>query len=250
VTRDISAGASNKRKSESRNTHNQKKPKTQEASNAELEGDKELDTRQRPRARIIVPRRSPLPARTARKLHPGDPDKPRPRRSSEDVSVASARKEELKAQLARAEKEKIDLLAEMALEDDMEADAEEATAIRSLEDLADASPGGDQTDSSDPVPIHSPDDSEDETSGETGKTDDASDPKNHVSSKKARKCKSTIYDKLTAIHSERQVAESELKSRQRRGSSLAFVGGKLTRALLSKSIGDVNIVPTLICTER
>jgi hypothetical protein len=49
--------------------------------------------------------------------------------------AAAARKEELKAQLAKVEQEKLGLVAKMLLEVDAEAEAEEANAVRSLQDM-------------------------------------------------------------------------------------------------------------------
>jgi hypothetical protein len=95
-------------------------------------------------------------------LHPGNLIRPRSRRTSEEVAAATARKEELKAQLARAEQEKIELLARMALDEDTEADVEETATVRGLGESDD-----------------------DEKNGQ-GNANDAG-------PKKARTCKSTAY---------------------------------------------------------
>ena len=134
MLRELSAEPSNKRKSHSQNAPKSKKSKTQE-DNDEHDVDKDPDTQQRPRARIIVARRSPLPARTNRNLHPGEPDMPKPRRSSEEVSIANVRKEDLKAQLAKANQDRVTRLAKMAEQDDIEAATEDAAAVRSLQEI-------------------------------------------------------------------------------------------------------------------
>ena len=61
---------------------------------------------------------------------------PNTRRTSKEVAEANARKEELRAKLAKAEQDKLELLARMAMEEDMDAKAEEAAAVRSLQDVS------------------------------------------------------------------------------------------------------------------
>ena len=168
---------------------------------------------------------------------------PQPRCSSKEVSIASARKEELKAQLAKAEQDRNNLLAEMEEQEDLEAAAEEAAAVRSLQDVArvEASPDEDG-----PVPSHSLDDTDDKTSGDTAKIGSTGEANEHISSK-ARTVIHHPLHALTAIHRERQAVESELISRQRRRSLLAFVNvGKLVRATPSSKGTSTN---TTLCSH-
>ncbi|KAI0003200.1 hypothetical protein BJV74DRAFT_793475 [Russula compacta] len=127
----------NKRKSTSGSTQATKKPKGQEQptdTSHEADGDKA--PQRKPRGRKVVPERSPLPDRN-RDQHPGLPDKSKPRRTSKEVAEANARKEELRAQLVKAEQAKLELLARMEMEEDMEAEAEEAAAMVNVLDDSD-----------------------------------------------------------------------------------------------------------------
>lgn len=95
------------------------------------------------RSRIIIPPRSPLPQRINRVINPGAPDKKRAQRTSEEVAAAAKKKEHLRLQLERLEREKIQMMAEMELEE-VEADRlEEGMAIRNITDLAGSKAAGD-----------------------------------------------------------------------------------------------------------
>jgi len=110
-------------------------------------------------------------------LHPGLPDKPKSRRTSEEVTAATTQKEELKAQLAKEALENIELLARMEAQEDREAQAEDAAAVRNLRDMEPSwSPSGT--------------DSEDEECDDDEKNGSDS-TKDRVVSKKVHTCKST-----------------------------------------------------------
>ena len=89
-----------------------------------------------------VPPRSPLPSRTNRVVNPGAPDKKRMKRTSTEMTVAAQQKEKLKLELARMEKEKIRMLAEMEEVEEQEQREEEGMRIKDIADLAESNAGG------------------------------------------------------------------------------------------------------------
>lgn len=136
--REISAEPPNKRKSNSGSTQTAKKPKGGEGTDADRSVDSDNIPQRKPRARIVVPKRSLLPSRSSRNLHPGIINMPNSRCTSEEVTAAAARKDRMNAQLERAKQERIELLAKMLLIQDRAAEAEEAGTVRSLQNVVDS----------------------------------------------------------------------------------------------------------------
>lgn len=79
--------------------------------------------------RVVVPR-SPLPERVNRVSNPGAPDVPRAKRTSAEVQAAEARRQELILEMEELDKKKIQMLAELNVEQDMEDEEEERTLVR------------------------------------------------------------------------------------------------------------------------
>lgn len=182
---EIPAEPKKKRKSDSGSTQITKKTKGQEDGNVDQPANNDSIPQQKPRARMVLPKRSPLPSRSSRNVHPGLLDRPKSRRTSEEVAVATARKEELKAQLAKTDQERIALLAKMAMEEDIKAKAKEAAAVRCLQDMEA---------SFDPTEMMIDDGTKSGDGASDG--DEKSGPgdaKDKVGSKKARSCKSTAH---------------------------------------------------------
>lgn len=88
----------------------------------------------------LIPPRSPLPVRINRVVNPGAPDQKRGRRTSASVTAAMRRKEELKLELEKMEKDKIRMLAEMEATEEEEQQQEERMVIRDVTDLAESYP--------------------------------------------------------------------------------------------------------------
>lgn len=83
--------------------------------------------------RKAVPPRSPLPPRAKRPINPGAPDMVKPKRSSAEVTAAAERKAALQDQADRLEQKRIETLAEMEIEEELEENAEEEhTVVRKL----------------------------------------------------------------------------------------------------------------------
>ena len=80
--------------------------------------------------RKVVPRRSPLPSRATQPVHPGAPDMVKPKRTSAEVTAAAERKVALQHQADELEQKKIDMLAEMELEEELAEEEEERTVVR------------------------------------------------------------------------------------------------------------------------
>ena len=87
-----------------------------------------------------IPPRSPLPVHINRVVNPGAPDQRRAHCTSAAVTASMRRKEELKLELERMEKEKICMLAEMEASEEEEQQQEEKMAIRDVTDLAEFYP--------------------------------------------------------------------------------------------------------------
>ncbi|KAJ6608233.1 hypothetical protein B0H10DRAFT_1691441, partial [Mycena sp. CBHHK59/15] len=81
-----------------------------------------------------VPVRSPLPGRAKRVVNPGAPDMPRPKRTSAEVSKAITEKALIQLRIAELEAEKVQMLAQMEIDEDEEAAEEEAQSIRTIAD--------------------------------------------------------------------------------------------------------------------
>jgi hypothetical protein len=88
----------------------------------------------------LIPPRSPLPVRINRVVNPGAPDQKRGRRTSASVTAAMQRKEHLKSELEKMERDKIRMLAEMEASEEEEQRQEERMVIRDVTDLAESYP--------------------------------------------------------------------------------------------------------------
>lgn len=101
------------------------------------------------RAAKVVEPRDLLPERSKRALDPAGPDRPRAKRSSEEVAAAKRKEQDVREKLIAIEKAKIVALAELE-EAQKEADEEEElTRVAKWEDIqsdADAHPDGDEPD--------------------------------------------------------------------------------------------------------
>ena len=80
--------------------------------------------------RKVVAPRSPLPSRATRPVHPGAPDMVKPKRSSAEVTAAAKRKAALQRQADDLEQKKVDMLAEMELEEELAEEEEERAMVR------------------------------------------------------------------------------------------------------------------------
>ena len=89
-------------------------------------------------AKNTLPPRSLLPHRTNRNIHPGKSSMPRPKRTSAEVAEAKAKEAELLRKLEELDKQKIEVLAEMEVDEEEKDIEEEETAIRHLNDLQDS----------------------------------------------------------------------------------------------------------------
>ncbi|KAH7918102.1 hypothetical protein BV22DRAFT_1134858 [Leucogyrophana mollusca] len=81
-----------------------------------------------------LPLRSPLPQRAKQVTDPAGPDKPRPKRTSAEVAAAAKRKAEYQERLAMLEKQKIEMLAQMEIEEMMAQEADDCAAVMSISD--------------------------------------------------------------------------------------------------------------------
>jgi hypothetical protein len=77
----------------------------------------------------VVPPRSPLPNRINRVVNPGRPDAKRAKRTSAEVTAAAKRKEVLRQEIAEHERRKIQALAEIEMQEEMEAAEEENSMV-------------------------------------------------------------------------------------------------------------------------
>jgi hypothetical protein len=91
---------------------------------------------------LTVPRRSPLPSRTNRVVNPGAPDKKRTKRTPAEMTAAARKKNDLKLELERMERERIRVLAEMEEVEEQDEQDEERMRIKDLADLAESDAGG------------------------------------------------------------------------------------------------------------
>jgi hypothetical protein len=78
----------------------------------------------------VIPPRSPLPARAKRPVNPGAPDMAKTKRTSAEVSAAAERKATLQHQADKLERRRIEMLAKMELEEELEEEEEERTVVR------------------------------------------------------------------------------------------------------------------------
>jgi hypothetical protein len=91
--------------------------------------DIELSPPKASKKRNVVPPRSPLPARINRVVNPGRPDAKRTKRTSAEVTAATKRKEDLRREIEEHDKRKIQALAEIELQEEMEAAEEENNMV-------------------------------------------------------------------------------------------------------------------------
>ncbi|EDR12027.1 uncharacterized protein LACBIDRAFT_314143 [Laccaria bicolor S238N-H82] len=87
-----------------------------------------------PKCKPKVAPRDPLPDRLNRVVNPGAINKPRPKRSSKQVAEDEARKEQRRLRLAEIEREKLEIAAQMELDEEEEAAQERRVSIACLAD--------------------------------------------------------------------------------------------------------------------
>ncbi|KIJ63555.1 hypothetical protein HYDPIDRAFT_40966 [Hydnomerulius pinastri MD-312] len=92
-------------------------------------------TSERVTLRLTIPAREPQPPRAKRVSDPAGPDKPRPKRTSEQVAAATERKALQERRLAELEAEKIRVLAEIEIGEMMAEEEENSAAVMHLSDL-------------------------------------------------------------------------------------------------------------------
>lgn len=85
------------------------------------------------KTKVVAPR-DPLPDRSNRVVNPGAIDKPRPRRTPKQVVDDETRKEKLMQRLAEIEQEKLELAAQMELDEEEEAAEERRVSVSCLAD--------------------------------------------------------------------------------------------------------------------
>lgn len=89
----------------------------------------------KPRVVKNPPPRSPLPDRISRIQSPGGPDKPRVKRTPAQVKAAKAESDRLKQEIAELEKQKIERLAQLELDEEEEDAEEDQNVVRTLDDI-------------------------------------------------------------------------------------------------------------------
>jgi len=82
----------------------------------------------------VLPPRSPQPARTNRNNHPGMVAMPRAKRTSAEVDAFEKRKADLRHQADELERQQIETLAEMELQEELDEAAEAQSVIKKLPD--------------------------------------------------------------------------------------------------------------------
>ena len=87
------------------------------------------------RHRIALPARSPLPVRSNRVTNPGAPDRRRARRTSAEVTAANKAKMDLKERLEQLEREKIEALAALEVQEELDDEVEKQALINNIGDL-------------------------------------------------------------------------------------------------------------------
>jgi hypothetical protein len=78
----------------------------------------------------ILPQRSPLPTRMNRNTHPGAVSKPRAKRTSAEVTAVAKHKAALQQRIVELEQQRIEALAEMELQEELDEEAEEHAVVR------------------------------------------------------------------------------------------------------------------------
>jgi hypothetical protein len=82
----------------------------------------------------VLPRRLPNPARATRVAHPGAPDMKRGKQTTAEVTEAAKHKEEARLRLEMLEKEKLEILAKMEVDEELEDEVEEQTIVKDIRD--------------------------------------------------------------------------------------------------------------------
>lgn len=89
----------------------------------------------KPRPTPNPPPRQPLPDRTSRTQTPGGPDKPRAKRTSAQVKADKAEVERRKQEVVDLDRRRVELLAELELDEEDEDAEEDRDAVRTLADV-------------------------------------------------------------------------------------------------------------------
>ena len=107
-----------------------------------------------------VPPRDPLPPRTNRNNHPGIIDLPRSKRTPAEVVAATKRKATLQRQVEDLERRRIEMLAEMELQEELQEEEEEHAVVKrlaassSLDNMEDVNIQSEDGGNSDATSIH------------------------------------------------------------------------------------------------
>ena len=81
-----------------------------------------------------LPLRSPLPGRTNRNTHPGLIVKPKTKRTTEEVTAAARRKADIQARVDELERQRVQAVAEMDLQQELDEEADNRSVVRHFAD--------------------------------------------------------------------------------------------------------------------
>ena len=111
-------------------TANALAPTEEPPSNATgAEGPKPITVRGR-----TLQQRSPLPARTNRNTHPGLIVKPKPKRTSEEVTTAAKSKAAIQQRVEELERQRVEVIAEMDLQEERDQKTYDRLVVSTLSD--------------------------------------------------------------------------------------------------------------------
>ena len=131
------------------------------AENSDVEMPASPSPKHRAQHQIVVPARSPLPACSNRVTNPGAPDQRRARQTSAEVAAANKAKMDLKDRLEQLERQKIEALAALEVEEELDDNEEKQASINNISDLNH---------------LHSDDEENYIVEGEEGNPDDKEEP--------------------------------------------------------------------------
>ena len=83
---------------------------------------------------VVIPPQSPNPVHASCVAHPGAPDMKRGRRTTAEVTEVAKHKEEAHLCLEMLEKEKLEILAKMEVDEELEDEVEEWTTVKDIQD--------------------------------------------------------------------------------------------------------------------
>ncbi|KAH9993137.1 hypothetical protein BJV74DRAFT_795657 [Russula compacta] len=83
---------------------------------------------------VVLPPRSPNPMCASRVTHPGAPDMKHGRWTTAEVTEAAKHKEEACLHLEMLEKEKLEILGKMEVDEELEDEVEEQTTVKDIQE--------------------------------------------------------------------------------------------------------------------